>query len=89
MFTINDKEMLTKIQKFELFRNHDVLRIDVHEVISGKSEHAFFAIPNLFREDRMGCKEYFGFGESEVEALEDCLNKIKDTPVQLIVPFNT
>ena len=86
MFTINGNEMLTKVHKYVLFRDNDVLTIDVHEVIAGQSRYNFFSIPNLRREDRVARKEYYGCGKSEEEALEDCLKKIKEMPVQLIVP---
>lgn len=88
MFDTDEEGLLTRVYKYELYRDNEQLRIDVHEVIAGKSEARFFAIPNLLtREDRKANEEYFGFGDSEVEALEDCLNKIKNLPIQLIDPI--
>ena len=89
LFSINDKEILTKVYKYELFRSNEQLRIDVHEIIAGKTNHKFCAVPNLFREDRKAKKDYFGFGDSEKEALQDCLEKIKDLPIQVIIPYDT
>jgi hypothetical protein len=88
MFEINEGELLTRVYKYELSRGTDQLRIDVHEVIAGEAEARFVAIPNLlWREDRKADKENCGFGDSEEEALRNCLNKIVNLPFALIVPL--
>jgi hypothetical protein len=87
MFSIGEKELLTKVHKYELKRGTDRFRIDVHEVLAGTLEDKFFAVPNLLlREDRDGDEQYIGCGNTEEEALEDCLKKIKRAPIQQIVP---
>jgi len=87
MFEVNRGELLTKVSKYELKRGEDKFRIDVHEVLAGEREEKFFAIPNLLtREDREADNQYIGCGDTELEALEDCLRKIRDVPLQVIIP---
>jgi hypothetical protein len=87
MFSIGEKELLTRVHKYELKRSPDRFRIDVHEVLAGTLEDRFFAIPNLLvREDRDVDEQYIGCGNTEEEALEDCLKKIKRAPIQEIFP---
>jgi hypothetical protein len=87
MFSIDESELLTRVHKYELKRSNEKFRIDVHEVLAGTVEDRFFAIPNrLIREDRDVDSQYIGCGNTEEEALEDCLKKIKRVPVQEILP---
>jgi hypothetical protein len=87
MFSIGEKELLTRVHKYELKRSSDKFRIDVHEVLAGTLADKFFAIPNLLvREDRDVDEQYIGCGNTEEEALEDCLKKIKRAPIQEISP---
>lgn len=87
MSIINTDEIFARIHKYKIFRSEGNLYIDVYEAILGKPANKFMAIPNLiFREAE---KEYFGIGESQKEALKDCLKKIKDVPINEIVPPET
>ena len=87
MYTTDESELLTRVQKYELKRGAEKLRIDVHEVLAGTIDDQFFAIPNLlFREEREVDPQFIGCGDTEQAALEDCLQKIKKAPIQLIVP---
>ena len=87
MYMINENELLTKVHKYELKRESEKFRIDVHEVLAGTIQDRFFAIPSLlFREEREADPKFIGCGNSEQEALEDCLNKIKKAPLQVIIP---
>jgi hypothetical protein len=87
MYAINQNELLTKVHKYELKRGNEKFRIDVHQVLAGTIDDKFFAIPNLlFREDREVDSQYIGCGDTEQEALEDCLKKIKNAPVEVIIP---
>jgi hypothetical protein len=87
MFSVGENELLTRVHKYELKRSADKFRIDVHEVLAGTLEDRFFAIPNLLvREDRDVDEQYIGCGNTEEEALEDCLKKIKRAPIQEIIP---
>jgi hypothetical protein len=87
MYAINQNELLTKVHKYELKRGNEKFRIDVHQVLAGTIDDKFFAIPNLlFREEREVDSQYIGCGDTEQEALEDCLKKIKNAPVEVIIP---
>jgi hypothetical protein len=87
MYTTDESELLTKVQKYELKRDAEKLRIDVQEVLAGTIDDKFFAIPNrLFREDREVDSQFIGCGRTQQEALEDCLKKIKDKPLAFIIP---
>jgi hypothetical protein len=87
MFTINANEMLTRVHKYELKRGADRFRIDVHEILAGTVDEKFFAIPSLLtKEDRDADEQYIGCGNTEEEALEDCLKKINRAPIQEIIP---
>jgi precorrin-6B methylase 2 len=87
VYTINENELLTKVYKYELKRNTEKFRIDVHEVLAGTIDDKFFAIPSLLsREERDVDPQFIGCGNTEQEALEDCLKKIKKAPLQIIIP---
>lgn len=70
-----------------MFRKEGNLFIDVYEALLGKPEHKFIAVPNLLIQE--ADKKYFGFGDSKAAALQDCLRKIKDVPIHIIVPPDT
>jgi len=85
MFDINEGEILTKINRYHLQRGNRHLWIDIHQIIAPEAEHnRFVAIPSnlLFN----ATKEYEGSGNSEVEALKDCLARIKDESNDIIMP---
>ena len=87
MYTTDESELLTRVQKYELKRGAEKLRIDVHEVLAGTIDDQFFAIPNrLIREDREVDPQFIGCGRTQQEALEDCLKRIKDEPLEVIIP---
>jgi hypothetical protein len=87
VYTINENELLTKVRKYELKRDTEKFRVDVHEVLAGTIDDKFFAIPNLLsREERDVDPHFIGCGNTEQEALEDCLKKIKNAPLQVIIP---
>jgi len=87
MSIINTDEIFARIHKYKIFRSEGNLFIDVYEAILGKPANKFMAIPNLiFREAE---KEFFGVGDSQKEALKDCLKKIKDVSINEIVPPET
>ena len=84
MAIINDDEIFAGIHKFKLFRKEGNLFIDVYESLIGKPVHKYVAVPNLFFQE--SDKEYFGFGDTKADAIKDCLNKVKDVPIETIVP---
>ena len=87
MSIINDGEIFARVHKFKMFRKEGNLFIDVYEALIGRPEHKFIAVPNLLIQE--ADKKYFGFGDSKAAALKDCLGKIKDVPIHIIVPPDT
>jgi hypothetical protein len=84
---INEDEIFAGIHKFKLFRKEGNLFIDVYESLIGKPAHKFVAVPNLRLQE--SDKEYFGFGDTKANAIKDCLKKVKDVPIETIVPPET
>ena len=87
MYDIKDEDLLARVHKYEIIRKDGHLRIDVLEIIAGKSSKKFVAIPNLMIETAESA--YHGFGDSEEAALQDCLKKIKEVPANVIVSIPT
>jgi len=86
MSIINEDEIFARVHKYKIFRREGNLFIDVYEGILGKPEHKFVAVPNLIFQE--ADKKYFGLGDTQKEALKDCLGKIKDVPINIIVPVD-
>ena len=87
MAIISEDEIFAGIHKFKLFREEGNLFIDVYESLIGKPAHKFVAVPNLLFQE--SDKEYFGFGDTKADAIKDCLRKVKDVPIETIVPSET
>lgn len=86
MYEIAEKDALFKVRRYDLYRNGVRLCIDVEELVAGKSNHKFYAVPH--HSDRLTDEEkYWGVGNSKAEALEDCLRRIKGVPTETIVPI--
>lgn len=84
MSVINEEEIFARIHKYKIFRTEGNLFIDVYEVILGEPAHKFMAVPNLLFQE--ADRRFFGAGDSKIEALKDCLGKIKNVPIAEIVP---
>lgn len=84
MSLINDEEIFARIHKFKLFRKEGNIFIDLYEAMLGKPAHKYIAVPNLKLQE--ADEKYFGVGDSRATALKDCLKKIKDVPIDAIVP---
>jgi hypothetical protein len=84
---INEDEIFAGIHKFKLFRKEGNLFVDVYESIIGNPAHKFVAVPNLIMQE--SDKKYFGFGDTKADAIRDCLRKVKDVPIETIVPSAT
>jgi hypothetical protein len=85
MYNLKEKEALFRVRRYDLYRSDGLLSVDVQEIIAGESAHKFYAVPSLGG-NPCNQEEYLGAGESATEALEDCLRRIKDVPVQVLFP---
>ena len=79
-FDLNENDVLSKVQVYELYRPDEDARIFIHvsQMIYG-SPYKFIAIPQALSE---ASQELWGSGDSEEEALGDCLSKIKSRKIR-------
>ena len=84
MQNLLENDILTKVSRFNLIRNQRMIYIDVHERLSGNLAGKFVAVPNLI--NIVARQEFQGVGESETEALNNCLHKIKSCEIEDIFP---
>lgn len=85
MGILGNEEILARVHKYKLFRGEGNLFIDIYEALVGDPPHRFVAVPNLLV--READEKYFGVGDSKKTALVDCLKKIKDVPLDVLVPL--
>ena len=79
-----ENDILTKVFRYNLIRNQRMIYIDVHESLTGNLAGKFVAVPNLI--NIIAKQEYQGAGETEVEALDSCLAKIKNHDIEDLFP---
>lgn len=79
---VND--ILTRIVRYNLIRNGRMIYIDVHQKIQGNLAGAYIAVPNLV--NIVSKPEHQGAGDTEQQALEDCLSKIKGLNIEALFP---
>ena len=84
MFDLDEGDILTKVQRYNLIRSGRMLYIDLHERLAGNLAGRFVAVPNLI--NLIARPEFQGTGESEAEALQDSLAKIKGVDILDIFP---
>ena len=79
-----ENDILTKVTRYNLIRNQRMIYIDIHESLFGNLAGKFVAVPNLI--NIIARQEFQGTGETEVEALDDCLAKIRDHNIEELFP---
>ncbi|MBL0714794.1 MAG: hypothetical protein JJV98_13955 [Desulfosarcina sp.] len=84
MSDFQNDDMLTKVSRYNLIRNGRMLYIDVHEAIQGSLAAPFVAVPNLI--NIIARPRYQGTGQTEREALDDCLRKVRSIAFEDIFP---
>ena len=84
MNNLDDNDILTRVARYNLIRDARIIYIDVHERLAGNLAGKFVAVPNLI--NIVARQEYQGTGETEPEALEDSLSKIKGLNILEIFP---
>ena len=72
------EDILAEVRTYKLLRGEksEGIFISVHKIIAGEYKNKFIAQPNqivIFAPN-----EYYGIGDTENEALNDCFAKIKD-----------
>jgi hypothetical protein len=84
MLDLMENDILTKVSRYNLIRNQRMIYIDVHERMAGDLAGQFVAVPNLIN---IVAKQAFqGIGETESEALDNCLVKIKNHDIEDLFP---
>ncbi len=83
---LHQKDILTKVIRYNLIRNGRMIYIDVHHKIQGTLAGDFIAVPNLV--NIVAKPEHQGVGDNEQKALEDCLKKIKGLNLEDLFPQN-
>ena len=79
MIQIEKGQLLLKTTNFKLVRTkEDVITIRLYELIAGEESSTFIAGPVVPMETRLPKEEFHGRGATPEEALQDCINKIKD-----------
>lgn len=81
---LDPSDILTKVTRYNLIRSQRLMYIDVHEALNGKLAGRFVAVPNLI--NIIARQEYQGVGETEAEALQSCLARIENTPIENLFP---
>lgn len=84
MFDLNDTDILTRVNKYNLIRVDRMIHIDIHERLAGNLAGNFIAVPNLITV--IAKSEHQGVGDTEEEALKDCLEKIKNVTIEELFP---
>ena len=84
MLSLNENDILTRITRYNLIRNERLIYIDVHETRAGNLAGKFVAVPNLI--NIVAKQEFQGIGKTETQALETCLQKIKEYEIEDLFP---
>ena len=84
MQDLMENDILTKVTRYNLIRNQRMIYIDVHKTLAGDLAGNFVAVPNLI--NIIAKQEFQGVGETEAEALDNCLFKIKNYEIEDLFP---
>lgn len=84
MPALMENDILTKVSRYNLIRSQRMIYIDIHERLAGSLAGRFVAVPNLI--NIIARQEFQGVGDTEAEALDNCLSKIKNHDIQDLFP---
>jgi hypothetical protein len=87
MNNLMQNDILTKVARYNLIRDQRMIYLDVHESLAGRLAGKFVAVPNLV--NIIARQEFQGVGETEAEALDNCLLKIKDYNIEDLFPTDS
>jgi hypothetical protein len=75
--------VITRVTRHEVLRRRERILIDLHEVMEGRTERPFAAIP-VSASGAWCNKRFWGTGYSNREALSACLEKIRDVDSEVL-----
>ncbi|MCF6246800.1 MAG: hypothetical protein L3J69_05505 [Desulfobacula sp.] len=81
---LHQKDILTKVTRYNLIRSGRMIYIDIHQKIQGHLAGEYIAVPNLV--NIVASPEHQGAGDDEKSALADCLKKIKGLNIEDLFP---
>ncbi len=82
MLQVDAGQLLLKTTDFKYIRTkEDVVTIRLYELMAGEEKYRFCAGPVVPMENKLPKRKFHGWGATQEEALQDCINKIKDTNV--------
>ena len=84
MSHLMENDRLTKVCRYNLIRNPRMIYIDVHESLAGNLAGRYVAVPNLI--NLIAKQEFQGVGDTEAQALANCLEKIKGHDIENLFP---
>jgi hypothetical protein len=84
MNNLMENDVLTRVSRYNLIRDRRMIYVDVHESLAGQLAGKFVAVPNLI--NIIARQEFQGVGETEADALENCMLKLKGYNVEDIFP---
>ncbi|GAB6097679.1 hypothetical protein JCM14469_39330 [Desulfatiferula olefinivorans] len=84
MFELNQDDVLTKVSVYHWMSSGRSIHIDVHQTMAGKLAARFVAVPSMVLV--IARPEYQGIGDTEEEALNDCMEKIRHVDINDIFP---
>ena len=87
MENLDANDILTRVVRYNLIREARMIYIDVHERLAGNLAGKFVAVPNLI--NILARPEFQCTGETESEALQDSLSKIRGLNIVEIFPQDT
>ncbi len=87
MKNLDKNDILTRVSRYNLIRNSRMIYIDVHERLAGNLAGKFVAVPNLI--NIVARQEFQGTGETESEALQDSISKVRGMDIVDIFPQDT
>jgi hypothetical protein len=84
MEELRESDILTRVSRYNLIRDQRMVYIDVHQSLHGRLAGRFVAVPNLI--NLIARPDYQGVGETEAEALANCLARIKTAAIEELFP---
>ncbi|MEW5733262.1 MAG: hypothetical protein AB1921_00310 [Thermodesulfobacteriota bacterium] len=84
-FDIQPTDILAKVTRYELMRETDRVSIDLYEIIAGRADAGFVAIPSDATR-AWGDQQFWGTGPTAEDALATCLTRIKGVSADVFLP---